>query len=204
MLNRKVACARRDARHRRSRSPSLRTAQRRSEWLRSTDPSPCPHLLQGLASTDRRHLQRLPTRAPARSDDGAVGVLANLLERRRWPFGDSQRGATASANLYRLSTTASPHDREPCRGPCWLYERLRARPKPRSRAWRRERCRRSQAVVRKAFTRRLPKATGIRSLERCVPIRAKAFGNQSVAADRIGLAVRCKALVRSSGSWPLA
>ena len=51
-----------------------------------------------------------------------------VIGRKAWMFSDSQRGATASANLYSLIETAKANGREPYRYLCWLFERLPSTP----------------------------------------------------------------------------
>jgi len=47
-----------------------------------------------------------------------------VIGRKNWLFSNSQRGATASANLYSLIETAKANAREPYEYLCWLFERL--------------------------------------------------------------------------------
>ena len=47
-----------------------------------------------------------------------------VIGRKNWLFSNSQRGATASANLYSLIETAKANDREPYQYLSWLFERL--------------------------------------------------------------------------------
>lgn len=47
-----------------------------------------------------------------------------VIGRKNWLFSNSQRGATASANLYSLIETAKANGREPYQYLCWLFERL--------------------------------------------------------------------------------
>ena len=47
-----------------------------------------------------------------------------VVGRKAWLFSDTQRGATASANLYSLIETAKANGCEPYRYLCWLFERL--------------------------------------------------------------------------------
>lgn len=52
-----------------------------------------------------------------------------VIGRKNWLFSNSQRGATASANLYSLIETAKANHREPYQYLSWLFERLpQARP----------------------------------------------------------------------------
>jgi transposase len=46
------------------------------------------------------------------------------IGRKTWLFSNSQRGATASANLYSLIETAKANGREPYQYLSWLFERL--------------------------------------------------------------------------------
>ena len=47
-----------------------------------------------------------------------------VIGRKNWLFSNSQRGATASANLYSLIETAKANGREPYQYLSWLFERL--------------------------------------------------------------------------------
>jgi transposase len=47
-----------------------------------------------------------------------------VIGRKAWLFSNSQRGATASANLYSLIETAKANRREPYQYLSWLFERL--------------------------------------------------------------------------------
>jgi hypothetical protein len=47
-----------------------------------------------------------------------------VIGRKAWLFSNSQRGATASANLYSLIETAKANHREPYQYLSWLFERL--------------------------------------------------------------------------------
>ena len=47
-----------------------------------------------------------------------------VIGRKAWLFSNSQRGATASANLYSLIETAKANGREPYQYLSWLFERL--------------------------------------------------------------------------------
>jgi transposase len=49
-----------------------------------------------------------------------------VIGRKNWLFSNSQRGATASANLYSLIETAKANSREPYQYLSWLFERLPA------------------------------------------------------------------------------
>lgn len=49
-----------------------------------------------------------------------------VIGRKNWLFSNSQKGATASANLYSLIETAKANDREPYRYLCWLLNKLPA------------------------------------------------------------------------------
>ena len=66
-------------------------------------------------------------------DNGSWPIDNNLAEnairpfvigRKAWLFSNSQRGATASANLYSLIETAKANNREPYAYLCWLLNRL--------------------------------------------------------------------------------
>jgi transposase len=66
-------------------------------------------------------------------DDGHWPIDNNLAEnairpfvigRKNWLFSHSQRGATASANLYSLIETAKANGREPYQYLSWLFEKL--------------------------------------------------------------------------------
>ena len=47
-----------------------------------------------------------------------------VIGRKAWLFSQSQRGATASANLYSLIETAKANQVEPYQYLCWLFDRL--------------------------------------------------------------------------------
>ena len=47
-----------------------------------------------------------------------------VIGRKAWLFSNSQRGATASANLYSMIETAKANGREPYQYLSWLFERL--------------------------------------------------------------------------------
>ncbi len=47
-----------------------------------------------------------------------------MIGRKAWLFINSQRGATASANLYSLIETAKANEREPYQYLSWLFEML--------------------------------------------------------------------------------
>ncbi|MFT6288245.1 MAG: transposase [Cellvibrionaceae bacterium] len=47
-----------------------------------------------------------------------------VIGRKAWLFSHSQRGATASANLYSLVESAKANGKEPYRYLCWLFEKL--------------------------------------------------------------------------------
>lgn len=51
-----------------------------------------------------------------------------VIGRKNWLFSQSQRGATASANLYSLIETAKANQVEPYQYLCWLFERLPTTP----------------------------------------------------------------------------
>ena len=49
-----------------------------------------------------------------------------VIGRKNWLFSNSQRGATASANLYSLIETAKANAQEPYQYLSWLFKRLPA------------------------------------------------------------------------------
>ena len=67
------------------------------------------------------------------NEDGRLDISNNRMEqsikpfavgRKNWLFSNSQRGATASANLYSLIETAKANGKEPYSYLCWLFEKL--------------------------------------------------------------------------------
>lgn len=117
-------------RHRTRQQRSVPTLTSFHQWLTKTQQQVPPKTALGRAVNYT--LEYWPELSRY-TKDGAWPIDNNLAEnairpfvigRKAWLFSNSQRGATASANLYSLIETAKANGREPYAYLSWLFERL--------------------------------------------------------------------------------
>ena len=119
-----------DPRHLARATDSVSTLQTLKAWLDKTQPQVPPTNTLGKAIT---YTLKYWSELTQYINNGAWPIDNNLAEnairpfvigRKAWLFSNSQRGATASANLYSLIETAKANEREPYQYLSWLFERL--------------------------------------------------------------------------------
>lgn len=117
-------------RHKARATDSVSTLQTLKAWLDKTQPQVPPTNALGKAIA---YTLKYWPELTQYTNNGAWPIDNNLAEnairpfvigRKAWLFSNSQRGATASANLYSLIETAKANDREPYQYLSWLFERL--------------------------------------------------------------------------------
>ena len=111
-------------------SDSVSTLQTLKAWLDKTQPQVPPTNTLGKAIA---YTLKYWPELTQYTNNGAWPIDNNLAEnairpfvigRKAWLFSNSQRGATASANLYSLIETAKANGRGPYQYLSWLFKRL--------------------------------------------------------------------------------
>ena len=120
----------RETRQRARATESIRILGDLKQWLEKAQREVPPTRALGRAInytlTYWPELSRYPDNGDWSIDNNVAenAIRPFVIGRKNWLFSNSQRGASASANLYSLIETAKANGREPYQYLSWLFERL--------------------------------------------------------------------------------